>query len=184
MKRRPRFTVAQAGVRDCFSRLEVGSLNSSLVKTPLLTRPKSPRPTVHRARCPSETAECRRFVDWTRLVTFRGRPLFDRTVKIPNERGMRGVMTAILVSIGMRRGFPDYLLLAPAGKFAGLLLEAKKQFGSEIDPEQERWREDLIEFGYHAEICAGADELIYATQQYFVRTGCEADGSYVNRTRI
>lgn len=182
MKKRPRFTVAQAGVRECFARLEVGALSSSLVKTPGMTRPKVPK--VHGARCPSETAECRRFVDWTRLVTFRGRPLFDRTVKIPNERGMAGVMTAILVSIGMRRGFPDYLILAPVGKFAGLLLEAKRQFGGEVEPEQETWRQDLIEFGYHAEICAGADELIYATQQYFVRAGCEADGSYVNRTRI
>lgn len=181
MKKRPRFTAEQAGVRACFSRLEVGALNSSRVKTPVLSRPKR---IPAGARVPSETAECRAFVEWTKLVQFKGRPLFDRLVKIPNERGKRGIMTAILFSIGMRAGFPDYVILAPAGKFAGLMLEAKKRDDYEVSPAQETWRDDLLEFGYHAEICAGAEELIHATQQYFVRTGCEADGSYINRTRV
>lgn len=181
MKKRPRFTAEQAGVRSCFARLEVGALSSSQAKSPVRSRPQ--RVPAGR-RVPSETAECRAFVEWTKLVQFRGRPLFDRLVKIPNERGKRGVSTAILASIGMRAGFPDYLLLAPAGKFAGLLLEAKKVDDFTVPPAQETWRDDLIEFGYHAEICAGAENLIYATQQYFVRTGCEADGSYINRTRV
>jgi hypothetical protein len=138
---------------------------------------------VHELPAPSETSECLTFVAWTKLVTFQGEPLFDRVVKIPNERGKSGVQTAILFSIGMRAGFPDYAIHAPAGRWHGLYLEAKRRRGGSVDPEQLAWQSKLKRWGYHCEICAGAEALIEATRCYFERAGCVADGSWVDRTR-
>lgn len=132
---------------------------------------------------PTETQECQRFIEWTRLARYRGRALFDRVVKIPNERGKAGAAIAVLISIGMRNGFPDYLILAPVGKWAGLLLEAKRTKGSDTTEHQLQWNRDLIEFGYQAEICLGADELIEATRRYFDAAGCVRDGSFIDLTR-
>lgn len=136
-----------------------------------------------RPRAPSETSECKTFIAWTRLVKFKGEPLFERVVKIANER-RAGPSIAILESIGMREGFPDYDILAPAGQWGGLYLEAKKVDGGKIEPEQEAWRLKLIRFGYHAQICAGSVELIAACQWYFNAAGCVADGSFIDHTRI
>ena len=131
----------------------------------------------------TETDECRSFIAWTRLVRYKGRPLFDRVVKIANERGKAGASIAILTAIGMRKGFPDYEILAPAGGWSGLFLEAKDEDGS-TSPEQYNWRDLLVEFGYHAEICVGSTQLIEATKRYFVRAGCDRDGSWVDHTRV
>lgn len=137
-----------------------------------------------RPRAPSETAECRTFVEWTKLVTFHGEPLYERVVKIPNERGKAGAMTAILTSIGMRAGFPDYDILAPAGQWHGLYLEAKKIRGGIVSTDQTQWREKLIRYGYYCEICAGSLELIRATQNYFLAAGAVADGTFIDHTRV
>lgn len=131
---------------------------------------------------PSETSECYAFIAWTKLVTFHGEPLFERVVKIPNERGKSGVQTAILIGIGMRPGFPDYSIHAPAGRWHGLYLEAKKRSGGSIEADQLAWREKLRRWGYHSEICEGADAMIQATRDYFIRAGCIADGSWIDRT--
>lgn len=120
------------------------------------------------------------FCDWTKLVRWQGEPLWNRTIHIPNERGKAGVMTAILVSIGLRRGFPDYLFPCPVfGRTddqcddektmlaAGLFIEAKRSHGGRVDPDQVMWRDSLIRWGYHAVICAGVDEMIAAARGYF-----------------
>lgn len=169
-----------------------------------LSRPKVKRAVRHktaqgqrqavRPRAPSETAECRTFIAWTKLVKFKGAPLFDRVVKIPNERGKAGVMTAVLASIGMRDGFPDYVIHAPVivpeyleDEFHtkhGLYLEAKRVKGGTIDPEQFAWRDRLLDWGYHAEICEGAVEMIEAVKRYMQLTGATSSHEFIDATRV
>lgn len=114
---------------------------------------------------PTETDECRAFIDWTKYVRFMGEPLFERVVKIPNERGKRSVMTAILVAIGLKAGFPDYLICIRTELYGGLLIEAKR-IGEIAKPEQLAWRDRLTRWGYRSVVCAGAGEMIAATQEY------------------
>lgn len=127
-----------------------------------------------------ENAECRTFVDWSKLVRWQGEPLWNRLVHIPNERGKAGAMTAILVGLGMRPGFPDYLFPCPVfGRredqgfdektmlAAGLFIEAKRIVGGKVSADQTMWRDNLLRWGYHAVICAGADEMIDAARAYF-----------------
>ena len=122
---------------------------------------------------PSETQECLAFVDWCKLVRFRGEPLYERVVKIPNERGKRSVLTAILTALGMRKGFPDYLLLCPTREHGALFIEAKRM-GESADRDQLEWEERLKRFGYYATIAAGSLQMISAVRQYmakFARAG-------------
>lgn len=133
---------------------------------------------------PTEAAECFAFIGWTKVVFYQGRPLFDRVVKIPNERGARGAVIGVLTGIGMRKGFLDYNILAPAGRWHGLYLEAKRLERSETSEDQLAWVARLIEFGYHAEICLGAAGLIDACKRYFLAAGCVADGSWIDNTRV
>ncbi|HBY59205.1 MAG TPA: hypothetical protein DEH78_05250, partial [Solibacterales bacterium] len=128
-------------------------------------RARRPRPSG-----PLEHAECLLFIDWTRLVRFDGEPLFDRVVKIPNERGAAGPAVARLVAIGLRPGFPDYQILAPVGEYHGLFLEAKRLNGSVAD-EQMQWRDRLLRWGYCASIVEAASGLIGATRHYFAASG-------------
>jgi hypothetical protein len=176
----PRFTVSEAYL------LAQGPPLDAVVPSPPMSEVLD---RLHRGKAgarlpvPTETSECLAFISWTHMVLFRGRPLFDRVVKIPNERGKAGASTAILASIGMRTGFPDYGILAPTRLWSGLFLEAKRIRGSKISADQEVWRDDLREFGYCARICAGADELIAATREYFVTSGCDRDGTWIDRTK-
>jgi hypothetical protein len=126
----------------------------------------------------TEAQECIAFLDWCALVSFDGVPLIERVVKIPNERNKRSVMTAVLAKLGMRRGFPDYVILVPMADWHGLFLEAKRATRGKVDREQEEWRDRLRSWGYAAEICAGASEMIRATRNYF---GGSA-GRFVDRT--
>lgn len=155
------------------------------VDEPLFTAARAKQMGKPKSREARETDECLTFIEWTRLVRYKGRPLYDRTVKIPNERGKRGASIAILVAIGMRKGFPDYIILAPCGRWAGLFIEAKRAKGGDTDDaDQNAWRELLIEFGYEAVICEGAHQMILAVQGYFHRAGCETDGSWTDRTQV
>jgi hypothetical protein len=132
---------------------------------------------------PLETDECRTFIAWTQLVTFQGETIFRRLAKIPNERGKAGAMTAVMVSIGMKPGFPDYVIHTPSGRFHGLYLEAKRE-GETPKAEQTTWRDDLRRWGYHAEICKGALEMIQAVRAYMDMSGAIADGSFRDNTYL
>lgn len=173
------------------SESDLQALSRPPVKRAVRHKSQQGQRAAQRPRSPSETAECRTFIAWTKLVTFMGEPLDQRVVKIANERGKAGVATAILASIGMREGFPDYVIHVPViATFTscatkhGLYLEAKRVSGGKIDPEQERWRDRLIAWGYHAEICEGALQMIDAVKRYMRMTGATQAGLFVDNTRV
>lgn len=169
---------------------DLAALQRPKVKQPVRHRTAQGRRAAERPKPPLESSECLTFIAWTKLVHFDGELLFERVVKIPNERGKAGAAVAKLVAMGMRRGFPDYVIHAPviaAPQWVtrhGLYLEGKRVIGGEIDPEQEAWRRRLIRWGYHAEICAGAVQMIEATRRYMNLTGATAAGRFVDRTRV
>src|SRR6185369_4937236 len=131
----------------------------------------------------TEDQECMAFIDWTKLVTFAGEPLWHRVVKIPNDRESRSVKTAILTALGMRKGFPDYEILAPCGRYHGLFIEAKRRKGGAIEDDQRVWRDRLISWGYKADICAGSIEMIATVREYFREGQAAEAGLWIDRTR-
>lgn len=169
---------------------DLAALSQPRVKRPVAHRTAQGQRAAQRPRPPLESAECMTFIAWTKLVHFDGEPLFDRVAKIPNERGKAGTAVAKLVAMGMRPGFPDYVVHAPVIATPqyvtrhGLYLEGKRVTGGTVEPEQEEWRKRLIRWGYHAEICAGAVQLIEATRRYMSLTGATASGRFIDRTRL
>jgi len=146
--------------------------------------PRLPRPT--------EAQECIGFLDWAQLAQLDGEPLALRVVKIPNERGRAGVHVAVMAKLGMRKGFPDYQLLLPVGGFHGLFIEAKRAKQGRAAGDQLLWQSHLRGWGYAAEICEGALEMIAATRAYLAplcldwhpSDRVQATGRFVDRTRI
>lgn len=181
---------------------DIADLSRPPVKRAVRHKTAQGQRAARRPPSPSENQECRTFIAWTKLVTFDGAPLFERVVKIANERGKHSALTAILVSIGMRTGFPDYVLHVPvvwaldAGSPSmalpkidmcsrfGLYLEAKRVSDGRIDPEQLAWRDRLVAWGYHAEICEGAAQMIDAVKRYMASTGATRAGRFRDATRV
>lgn len=143
-------------------------------------RQGTPRERAPRARTPSETSECKVWLEWTTYVVYQGEPLRTRIAKVANERP-RSVMAAVLAAIGVSPGFPDYIIAAPCGRFAGLFLEAKRRKDGSVEPEQIAWRDNLLRWGYHAAICQGAHEMIAETKVYFAHANT---GDWIDATRL
>lgn len=86
-------------------------------------------------------------------------------VHIPNE-GKRSPQTAALLkSMGLRKGFPDLLVLRARGGYHGLAVEMK--YGkNKTSADQEEWLSILRAEGYACRVCFSADEAIGAIESY------------------
>lgn len=68
--------------------------------------------------------------------------------------------------MGVKRGFPDLVLLVPRGRYHGLLIEMKKLKGGVISDEQKDWLCYLNEAGYYAMVAHGWIEAVSALENY------------------
>lgn len=69
-------------------------------------------------------------------------------------------------AMGVKRGFPDLVLLLPRRQYAGLLIELKKVKGGVVSSEQQDWLDHLNKLGYYATICKGWLEAVSCLQWY------------------
>lgn len=86
----------------------------------------------------------------------------------PNE-GRRNPRTgAYLKKMGMQRGWPDYSLMIPSGKFNGMFLEMKlpEERGKNLPPHQRSKLKKLSRMGYYCGVAYGASEAIELTKIY------------------
>ena len=120
------------------------------------------------ATIPSEHEEQARVVSWSKsLHARRLYPELENLVSIPNGSKRDAATGAKLVREGLRRGFPDLLLLCPRGQYHGLAIEMKAQRkGAALRPEQRQWIERLQAVGYAVSVCFGASEAIAAIEEY------------------
>lgn len=95
-------------------------------------RAKSKRP---RSFVPSEDYEAKTFVRWLELkhpeIKFSHLPLETRTDVVQSRKNKL---------LGVRRGVPDYLLIAGAQLF---FIELKRRRGGRVSPEQQDWIDAL-----------------------------------------
>lgn len=108
---------------------------------------------------PTEAQESLKLVQWCDLKGLR-------IVHIPNE-GQRSLRNGwFMRKIGLRSGFPDYVLFVQRGGFGGLAIELKRLTNSNTSDEQKHWIAHLNEMGYKAVICKGADAAIAVIEEY------------------
>lgn len=86
-------------------------------------------------------------------------------VHIPNEarRSVAGYVE--LAKQGVRKGFPDYMILTPNIRWSALFIELKTKKGK-LTEAQEEWIRKLIERGYYASVARGCEEAINVFEDY------------------
>ena len=67
---------------------------------------------------------------------------------------------------GLRNGIPDLFLPLPRGGAHGLYIELQRTRGGVVSEAQTFWIETLLNRGYWAVVCYGADEAIAAITEY------------------
>ncbi|SEI98605.1 VRR-NUC domain-containing protein [Azotobacter beijerinckii] len=92
--------------------------------------------------------------------------LRGRLVAIPNGGDRHGAVAAKLKAEGVRKGFPDLLLLTPRAGYHGLVIEMKRVKGGTLKDEQAEWLEWLAGQGYMAVVCKGADQARETIKRY------------------
>ena len=106
----------------------------------------------------SECAEQIAVVEWCDLMHIP-------VVHIPNE-GKRSPATAnLLKSMGLRKGFPDLLVMRARGGYHGFAVEMKYDKGK-TTKDQEEWLEILSAEGYACVVCWNADDAIRLIDKY------------------
>lgn len=105
--------------------------------------------------CPSEEREQFVVVQWMELkrITF---------IHVPNG-GKRNYLTgAMLKKQGVKAGFPDLIIFDIPPRqpnYRGIAIEMKRKNGK-TSPLQKEWIRKLIQLGWFATVCKGADEAI------------------------
>ena len=106
----------------------------------------------------SEAAEQIAVVQWCDLMHIPA-------IHIPNEGKRSPACAAMLKSMGLRKGFTDFLVLRARGRYHGLAIEMKYDKGK-LRPEQKEWLTILKAEGYACVACWGADDAIKIIERY------------------
>ena len=113
---------------------------------------------------PSEYQECKAFWEWAQLIPL----LKDLLIKNTNEHKSDQWFITALLSIGMRKGLPDYHLPYNNGTYSSLWLEFKRsdRKGKATNPDQDVWIDKLTRYGHYACYVYSCDEAIIVCNKY------------------
>lgn len=87
------------------------------------------------------------------------------TMHIGNERKASYYAGYIMKRMGVLKGASDLFIAWPTGGFHGLFIEIKSKTGRPT-PQQNEFIARMIEAGYMAKVCYGADEVIHCIRIY------------------
>lgn len=114
---------------------------------------------------PSESAEQKWVIAWSQQPSVRQQyPELALLHHIPNER-VDKVQTAILKTMGVKKGVPDLCLPVPRGSCHGLYIEMKALDGKP-EADQLWWEEQLKHNGYFHAFCYGWKQATEVLQWY------------------
>jgi hypothetical protein len=99
-----------------------------------------------------ETVEHRAFVLWVQREGLSAYPALRWLHHSPNEAAYRG-----LQGTGVSKGFSDFALFVPSGRYAGLAAELKGP-GGRPSPEQRQWLAHLAALGWYVATPYGYEE--------------------------
>ena len=112
----------------------------------------------------SEASEQKKLIEWCNWNSNRFEEL-KWIFHCPNEAKRSAALGFELKRLGMKKGVPDLLLLAPKGNYIGLAIEMK--YGkNKCTIDQVLWLDWLYKQGYMCKICYSADEGIEVIKKY------------------
>lgn len=112
----------------------------------------------------TEHQHAKKVAQWAKIHACKY-PELELLYAIPNGGQRHIAVAAKLKAEGVKRGVPDYCLPVARGSFHGLYIELKAPEGR-ATPEQNWWLKKLVNQGYAAGICKGADEVIRILETY------------------
>ena len=77
---------------------------------------------------------------------------------VPNEAKRSFKLAGLMKAKGLRKGFPDLMILCPDGRAA--FVELKASAKDKPGPEQDIWLKRLQAMGFVAFVCTSVDELM------------------------
>jgi len=92
--------------------------------------------------------------------------LRGRLAAVPNGGQRNKIVAAKLKAEGVRKGFPDLMLLTPRGGYYGLIVEMKREKDSYATAEQKDWLVWLNAQGFFAVVCNGFEEARVVIKNY------------------
>lgn len=113
------------------------------------------------APVPVEEEECVNLIEWAKAVRWRGRPIAEVLIHVPNgaylgaDAKTRAITMGKLIAMGVQPGVFDYLIPVPAAPCTGLWLEMKRTKGGTVSDEQKAFRRRMSVFGWRCEIAKG-----------------------------
>lgn len=117
------------------------------------------------ARSGSEDGEQLAIMQWCALNMVRY-PELRWLHHSPNGGARNKREGAKFKAMGVKRGFPDLVLLVPCGQYHGLTIELKKLKGGVVSSEQDEWKEFLNSQGFYATVCNGWIEAVKVIEIY------------------
>lgn len=90
------------------------------------------------------------------------------TMHIGNERKATYYAGYIMKRMGVLKGASDLFMAWPLGGFHGLFIEIKSKLGRPT-VEQKEFIERMLEAGYMAKVCYGAEEVIQCIRIYLTQ---------------
>lgn len=103
---------------------------------------------------PSEYQECLTLVEHLEALKNQGK--ITAFTHVSNETYVKSPMVRRMHTLqGLRKGFPDYIILTPVDM---LVIEMKRADGGVLSDEQAEWINAFNDIGIKARVCRGYDE--------------------------
>ncbi len=112
----------------------------------------------------SESQEQIAAMEWLRLQYPH---IAEHTMHIGNERKASYFVGYIMKQMGVLKGASDLFMAWPSGGYHGLFIEVKSKTGRPT-PHQKAFIQRMVDVGYYACICYGAEEVI-ETMRYYIK---------------
>jgi hypothetical protein len=115
------------------------------------------------AKVPAEFEECCWLTDWARATRWRGRPIAEVLIHVPNggffgvDRTAAAVIGQKLKQQGLQPGVFDYCIPVPLWhrRCPGLWLEMKRTKGGAVSDDQHAFAARMEAFGWRCEVAKG-----------------------------
>lgn len=105
---------------------------------------------------PSEHYEQVTFVNWVKKQSLTN-PIYEMLFAIPNGGQRNRIIGAKLKLEGVKPGIPDLMFAVARKGYHGLFIEMKRQKGGNLQGNQKKWRDWLLEQGYAVTMAKGAE---------------------------
>jgi hypothetical protein len=132
------------------------------------------------AKVPTEFEECCWLTEWARTARWRGRPIAEVLIHVPNggfygkDREAAAVIGRKLRQQGLQAGVFDYIVPVPILSLGcpGFWLEMKRTRDGRVSEDQEKFQKRMQEFGWCCSVAKGwaqASEMILQHLQLSTR---------------